>query len=558
MSSQPIPTGSSTPDGMVRSQRAHPTVPGPYEVDIRPVAPQPAASQPGAAQPADGQPAAQPADSEPAASPRTSPRFVARSPRFRYVPAMVVSLLIAWASLPFLPDAPAYDGWSWLVWGRQLSHLTFSSTNAGSSVKPLPIVIDAVLSVLGRDAPVAWMVVARAGAIMALLLAFHLGRRLSGVVAGVIAAFGLATAFEFVAYLAVRGMSEPLEAALALAAVDAHLRRRRWLTLGLLTLGALSKIEVSAFLVIYVGWCLYRYDRPLLTWAVAGASLVLIAAGWFGLDLWGAGDAFRSASTATKSSVAGALLAQYPGLATLKEAAVDLVVPIRVAFVIEFGQGLAVLVRRHRLRPTFILGLAALAWIIGESTMAQLGLATGAPRYLIPGLALASVVAGCGCRDLIVGLARWGRLPAAGRALAVGVVAVVLVVGSIEAGPYGGRAVRTSAWSAAITDGRTNLALARQGSKLADELGGAVRVAGGRGRVLACGPVTGPRFNLPALAWALDVPQGTLRYAVPAAGTVFQEARNPFIPSGYFRNYHRVGLSSGPPGERWTVSTTCG
>jgi hypothetical protein len=554
MSSQPIPTGSSTPDEMVRSQWVHPTVPGPPDVDTRPAGSQPVGSQPAGSQPA----GSQPAGSQPAASPRTSPRFVSRSPRFRYLPAMVVSLLIAWGSLPFLPDAPAYDGWSWLVWGRQLSHLTFSSTNAGSSVKPLPILIDAVLSVLGRDAPTAWMVVARGGAVMALLLAFHLGRRLSGLIGGVIAALGLATAFEFVAYLAIRGMSEPLEAALALAAVDAHLRSRRWLTLGLLTLGALSKVEVSAFVVVYAGWCLYRYDHRALTCALAGASLLLIAAGWFGLDLWGSGDAFRSASTATRSSQGGPLLARYPGLATLREAAVDLVVPIRVAFVIELARGLVVLVRRHRLRPTFILGLAALAWVIGEATMAQLRLATGAPRYLIPGLALASVVAGCGCRDLIVGLARWPRLPAAGRALAVAVVAVALVVGSIEAGPYGGRAVRRSAWSAAIGDGRINLAAARQGTKLADELGGAVQVAGGRHEVLACGPVTGPRFNLPALAWALDVPQGSLRYAVPAAGTVFQEARNPFIPSDYFKNFHRVGVSSGPPGERWTVSTTCG
>jgi hypothetical protein len=533
MSSQPIPTGSSTPDGVVRSEWAEPEAPGPYDVAIRP------------------------ADAQPPVSHRTSPRFASRPLTFRYVPAIVASVLIGWVSLPFVPDAPAYDGWSWLDWGRQLSHLTFSTANAGSSVKPLPILIDTVLSVLGREAPAAWMVVARAGAVMAILLAFHLGRRLSGVLGGLIAALGLATAFEFVAYLSVRGMSEPLEAALALAAVDAHLRGRRWLTLGLLTLGALSKIEVSAFVVLYAAWCLYRYDRRWLTCAAAGVSLLLLAGGWFGLDLWGSGDALRSASTAAKSSQGGPLLAKYPGLATLKEAAVDLVVPIRIAFVLELGRGLVVLIRRRTLRPTLILALATLAWVIGESTMAQLRLATGAPRYLIPGLALASVVAGCGCRDLIVGLARWPRLPAAARVLAAVVVGVVLVAGSIEAGPYGGRAVRISAWSAAVRDGRTNLHLARQGTKLADELGGAVRLAGGRHRVLACGPVTGPRFNLPSLAWALDVPQGTLRYSVPAQGTLFQQVRTPFIPSAYYHDYHRIGLSAGPPGERWTVSRTC-
>jgi hypothetical protein len=495
---------------------------------------------------------------QPAVAPPTDVQVGERHPMFRYVPAMAISLVVGWVSLWFFPDAPAYDPWSWLVWGRQLSHLTFSSANAGSSVKPLPILIDAGLAVFGHDAPRAWVVVARAGAVLALLLAFHLARRLSGVLAGLIAAAGLASAYEFVAYLSVRGMSEPLEAALALAVVDAHLRRRRRLVLGLLTLGALSKIEVSAFLVLYAAWCLRRDDRRWLTCALAGTGLLLIAAGWFGLDLWGSGDAFRSASTATRTSQGGPLLARYPGLATLREAGVDVVVPIRVAFVIELGRGVVGRLRRRPVRPTLLIGVAALAWIIGEATMAQLRLATGAPRYLIPGLALVSVVAACGCGDLILAIARSPRLASAARGLAIGAVAAVLVVVAIEAGPYGGRAVRKSAWSAAVSDWRLNLEAARQGTSLANELPGAIGVAGGRHAVVACGPMSGPRFNLPALAWALDVPQGTLHYVVPSAGTVFQQAKSPPIPAAYAKGYHRVGLSGGSPGERWSVSSTCG
>jgi hypothetical protein len=291
---------------------------------------------------------------------------------------------------------------------------------------------------------------------------------------------------------------------------------------------------------------------------VVGAGLMLIAAGWFGLDLWGSGDAFRSASTATKTSQGGPLLANYPGLATIREAAVDLVVPIRAAFVIEFGRGAVAVIRRKRVRPTFVLGLVALAWIVGEATMAQLRLATGAPRYLIPGLALASVVAACGCSDLILAVARWPRLVAAGRVVAAGAVTALLVVIAIGAGPYGGGAVRKSAGSVLVADWRLNLENARQGTALANELPGAVRVAGGRRAVVACGPIVGPMFNLPALAWALDVPQGTLRYMVPPTGTVFQQARHPRVPPKYAPAYRRVGVSAGSPGERWVISSTCG
>jgi hypothetical protein len=79
-----------------------------------------------------------------------------------------------------LPSEPSYDPVAWVVWGRELVHLNLDTT-CGPSWKPLPLVFTALVAPLreiDRDLPpMLWMVVARAGALPAAVMAFRLASR---------------------------------------------------------------------------------------------------------------------------------------------------------------------------------------------------------------------------------------------------------------------------------------------------------------------------------------------------------------------------------------------
>ena len=76
---------------------------------------------------------------------------------------------VALAGLTLLgPSAPTYDPWSWIIWGREIAHFDLVTTG-GPSWKPLPVVFTTVFSLFGSWAPDLWLVVARAGAIAAVV-----------------------------------------------------------------------------------------------------------------------------------------------------------------------------------------------------------------------------------------------------------------------------------------------------------------------------------------------------------------------------------------------------
>ena len=115
--------------------------------------------------------------------------------------AKLIAACAALAGLSLLlPSEASYDQWAWLVWGREALALELDTTG-GPSWKPLPVAFTAVvapLDALGSAVPPAlWMVVARAGALLALVFAFRLARRLTGpglpgIAAGAVAALALA------------------------------------------------------------------------------------------------------------------------------------------------------------------------------------------------------------------------------------------------------------------------------------------------------------------------------------------------------------------------------
>ena len=149
-----------------------------------------------------------------------------------------------------LPSVPTYDPWAWIIWGREIAHGDLVTTT-GPSWKPLPVIFTTPFSLAGDDgAPLLWLVVARAGGILAFAMAFRLGKRLAGPVAGVIAAGALFLADEFIRNF-FRGNSEGILVALCLWAIERHLdgRRRDAFLLGLAA--ALLRPEVWPFIALY-------------------------------------------------------------------------------------------------------------------------------------------------------------------------------------------------------------------------------------------------------------------------------------------------------------------
>ena len=104
---------------------------------------------------------------------------------------LLLAVVLAGVSLLVLPRGVGYDPQSWLIWGREIGHLDLDTRHAATAVKPLPIFVDILLAPAGSAAPVLWLLVARAGTLLSLMLAFRLAHRIGGMVAGIAATVGL-------------------------------------------------------------------------------------------------------------------------------------------------------------------------------------------------------------------------------------------------------------------------------------------------------------------------------------------------------------------------------
>jgi hypothetical protein len=313
---------------------------------------------------------------------------------------VAAALALAAVSL-LLPFLPVYDPWAWLVWGRELFDGGLE-TAAGPSWKPLPVLVDAPLALLGDAAPKAWLLIARAGWICAPLLAGLLAARLSGEetgrwrwVAAAVAAGSVAlTGDSFTPPLRqfTGGLSEPLLVALVLGAVWAALDERPGWVLALGTAAALLRPEVWPFLALWVFYATREHPRLRLA-AIVVAVLVPLA--WFVPDLLGAGNPLEGGETARAGGIE-----PLDGLAVLGR---TLAAPLAACWI-----GLALLLwegdfvnqwfakpPRAAYRPTAILLAAAGAWVLLVALMAIAGFA-GLPRFLAPATAVVAVLGGVG------------------------------------------------------------------------------------------------------------------------------------------------------------------
>jgi hypothetical protein len=466
--------------------------------------------------------------------------------RWRLTPAagwpviLVGCLALAAVSLLVLPRSIAYDPYSWLIWGREIDHLSLNTRNAATAVKPLPIFINTILAPTGSLAPTLWLLIARAATLLSLALAFRLGRRLGGLGAGVFAAVGLAVSSSYLGYLFIRGMSEPMAVAAVLAAVDNHMQSRRRWALGCLVAAGLLRPEAWPFLIAYCFWLAYPTSRRR---AVASAvAAVAVPASWFLIDWFGSRQFFRSAGAATHESQGGPLLSREPGLATLRETWQLMSAPVLTLFLLGLCAALLAWRRSGQAAPTVWFGLGALGWLAVDAVLAQGRFATGAPRYLLPGVALACVVGGVFVADVVRALARWrpdSRPAVAG-------VLVCLGVGLAFAPRF-------------VTIDRQVSAGVRQGQlndHIMTGLNQVIARSGGRDSLVRCGHLGAQPFQVPLVAWELKLPLVDVPDIAEAPGVLLQLADSPRIPAGLSSRFHPVG-TAGLGQARWTVLTTC-
>jgi hypothetical protein len=297
--------------------------------------------------------------------------------------AWLVTGCLALAALSLLlPWALAFDPWSWLVWGRDVTRFELD-TAGGPSWKPLPVVAATVLAFAGGAAPALWLVLARAGGLLAAAGAAVLAGRLAGTAAAVAAALVLELSSWWVFNTAL-GNSEGLLAAAVLWAAVAHLGGRTRVALALGLAAALLRPEAWPFLGLYALW-LWRTRRE--SPSVLALALLPVPVLWFGPDVIGVGGALGASDAARgTASPQSAVYADVPALEVLVDFA-DLVTPP-----VLLGAVLGVALGGHTARA---LGAGAFAWVALVAVMTQAGYA-GNPRYNVAPAAIACVLAGIG------------------------------------------------------------------------------------------------------------------------------------------------------------------
>jgi hypothetical protein len=425
--------------------------------------------------------------------------------------ALLTGAVLTVAALSLLyPSSPGYDPWAWIIWGREIASLELS-TEKGPSWKPLPVLFTTIFSLAGDAAPVLWLFVARAGGILAVVMAFRVAARLAGrmrLLAGLIAAAGLVLMAEFLP-LTLRGWSEPLLAAFMLLAVERHLDGARTAAFAFLFAGALVRPEVWPFLALYA---IYLWRREPGRRPIVAALLLLVPALWFGPDFVASGDPLRGQERAQRPLPGRPGLAENPSLEVLRQGAELVVAPLLVLAALAAVLAAIAFARRRTDAAVLGLALACTAWIAIVAVMAEAGF-TGNPRYLVPAAAVVLVLAGVGAVRVVelVVLAVARRSPSPGAARAAAVAAAVAMI----------TALATAAIPAAerLGDGDD---FVRTQAELPGDLEQAIDEAGGRERVLACGRVFTGIFEFPVLAWTLDLPMRAISSAPEPPGTIFR------------------------------------
>jgi len=470
-------------------------------------------------------------------------------------PGRLAAACLALGALSLLaPWALAFDPWSWLVWGRDVTRLELD-TAGGPSWKPLPVLATTLLALAGAAAPALWLVLARAGGLLAVAGAAVLGDRVAGRIAAVTAAVVMLLS-DWWLFNSALGNSEGVLAAAALWAVVAHLSGRHGAALALTLAAALLRPEAWPFLGLYALWLWRTRREPLGRLAFALMPVPLL---WFGPDVLGAGGALGASGAARgMASPQSAVNADVPALEVLADFAGLTTIPVLLAAAAGavLGGG-----------TTRWLAGGATAWVALVAAMTQAGYA-GNPRYNVVAAAVACVLAGVGVA------AAAGRLSArrsAARARAVAGSVAEAAAGTGAAGAPA--AAGTGAPWASAAPGAVLAAvlaaavlaftagdLADQVRELGDRADRRTQLAvlvdrvGGAGAVKACASARTVQPMKAMLAWRLDVRMEHLADRPRAPSAVFRS------PPGYDGGPALPDATGFPSVARagdWTLAAAC-
>jgi hypothetical protein len=548
-----------------------------------------------------------PAGPAPSAPSRATPRAISSlfPSRNFYLGLVVVTLSVGALSL-LIPSTPSYDPWSWLVWSRQIIHGHLTITSGGTSWKPLPMIFTIPFALFGKAAPDLWLVVARAGALAAVVMVFRLAYRLTrrvgglfgeveggldrltaaapALLAGLIGAVALALSASggFVSANAL-GYSEGFAAALLLICIDRHIdgQPRQAFVVGFLV--ALDRPEIWLFWGPYGLWLFWKDPGARV---LVAALAVITPIVWFLPVYLGCGSFSCSVSRATHPRSNSLAFASNPFTAELERAAwptmllrIKVVAALLVVAVTGIlwqtyrRSGLAGLrTDRSQARLTAaLLGLGGLAWFVVIAVMTQIGF-SGNNRYLVLGSAMVDICGAVGfgwaAHELAVLVARRRRRTGAGAAVsadsgsgrtAVGagvqwaatvIVALIFLVLPNWVG------------NSMISIPRTHGSLVYQ-AHLRQGVSNLIERFGGGGKVLACGSVMTEGFQVPMVAFVLDVPTTRIEAPPTLGGAAHPQPANdapnlilqtrdtrsahllPFLSTWPTVHYHYAG-SAGP------------
>ena len=457
---------------------------------------------------------------------------------------ILVGCLVLSALTLFFPSTPTYDPWAWILWGREITQFDLT-TEGGPSWKPLPVLFTVPFSFFGEEAaPLLWVWIARAGALLALALSFRVARRLvggpAGIVAGLFAAAFLFSSFKYIRDAAL-GNSEALLAALTRWAFERHLDGRRDHALYLGFAAALLRPEVWPFLGLYGVWLWFREPALRVRVAVLGGLIPLL---WFGPELWGSGDPFRAGSRANKPNPGSAAFADNPGLEVIKRFNQVTIKPLLGAALIAVLHAAVVWRRRREQRATLFLFLTGAAWLLLVAAMTAGGFA-GNQRYLIVTTAAACVLGGVGIGRIFEGVQRWVTRVSDSPRTGLAAAASAFVIGVVVLSPV---------IAQKVDNARITLDRLRYEASIWEGLREVVDKAGGRGRLLSCGGVYSGPFQTQMVAYTLGIHGIQVGWTeTPAPGVAFRTRTVPAGPKVVQMTDDRFRQVTTT--RRWTVMT---
>ncbi|MFZ1993121.1 MAG: hypothetical protein WAU75_03355 [Solirubrobacteraceae bacterium] len=446
------------------------------------------------------------------------------------------ALALATVSLLY-PSTPNYDPWAWVIWGREIIHFDLV-TSGGPTWKPLPMIFTTLFAPLGGAAPDLWLVIARAGGIMAVAMAFALAFRLTRaaigptrsaarstrqptaavlaelppLLAGTAAAVGVLVLSQYV-YDVTLGYSEGLLMCVTLLAILRHLDGNRVQAFAFGFAASLDRPEIWPFLGLYA---IYLWRKEPRARKLIVMLLALIVPLWLLPDLVGSGSLLRGVKYAliAKNGVATAhcpfcteiTTVAWPLVITPFKISVALflvAVPVGLTRALRLGGAAWIrtvvnMVLAHRVvLATVLFGITL---FVEDAALTQFG-SSGNNRYVF----LAASMLIIGGAVAWAGAMIWlGNVLARFSGPALGVVCALLV--SVSAFV----AVSPTRGSTLIRVGPTLHALRFEAEQRAD-LPEAVRLAGGVKRLESCGPIATNPSTAPQLAWVLRTPINQLQ-----------------------------------------------